>query len=198
MPLNYKLYPTDCSIFVQKFESGGTLETLSRDFTGFLMIDIHTSHVGEVTIIHVAGRVDAINTPQFNQTINHVLENSDGTKLLLHLRDVNYLSAAGLRVLRDLQMRTKHVRIAEPSERVIEVMQITGLDAIYELHSTITDALYTVRPVLNAHTHLELGWLRAGLPDVAGMDFTQWIKSAIYQPFQNLKLDCQAQFVESI
>jgi cytosine/adenosine deaminase-related metal-dependent hydrolase len=43
-----------------------------------------------------------------------------------------------------------------------------------------------------------LGWLRAGLPDVAGMDFTQWIRSAIYQPFQNLKLDWQAQFVESI
>lgn len=163
------------------------------------MIDIHTSHVGEVTVIHIAGRVDAIDTPQLKQTINQVLDNgANGEKLLLHMRDVNYLSAAGLRVLRNLKERTKYVRIAEPSTRVIEVMQITGLDAVYELYSTLTDALFTVRPVLNAHTHLELGWLRAGLPDVAGMDFTQWIRSAIYQPFQNLKLDWQEQFVNAI
>ena len=161
------------------------------------MIDIHTTHIGEVTVIHVAGRLDAINVPQFSQTIDHVLENNSN-KLVLHMREVNYLSAAGLRVLKTLKERSEHVRIAEPSDRVVDVMQITGLDAVYELHSTLTDALYSVRPVLNAHTHLELGWLKAGLPDVAGMDFTRWIRSAIYQPFQNLKPDWQEQFTASI
>lgn len=105
------------------------------------MIDIHTTHIGEVTVIHVSGRIDAINVAQFNQIINQVLDNSAGDKILLHMRDVNYLSAAGLRVLKTLKQRTRHVRIAEPSNRVIEVMQMTGLDITYELYPTMADAL---------------------------------------------------------
>jgi anti-anti-sigma factor len=111
------------------------------------MIDIHTTHIGEITLIHVSGRIDAINAPQFSQAINHIVENGTGDKLLLHLRDVNYLSAAGLRVLNTLKQHTGHVRIAEPSDRVIEVMQITGLDANYELHATVTDALLSINKV---------------------------------------------------
>jgi anti-sigma B factor antagonist len=112
----------------------------------FFMIDIHTTHIGEVTVIYISGRIDAINVEELNQSINHVLENSAGDKILLHMRDVNYLSAAGLRVLKSLKQGTGYVRIAEPSIRVIEVMQITGLDAVYELHSTLTDALLNMSP----------------------------------------------------
>lgn len=126
---------------MQKFESGGILGKYYQNQTGSLMIDIHTTHIGEVTVIHVSGRIDAINVAQLNQTINHVLDNCDGDKILFHLPDVNYLSAAGLRVLKTLKQRTGYVRIAEPSIRVIEVMEITGLDAIYELYATMADAL---------------------------------------------------------
>ena len=105
------------------------------------MIDIHTSHIGEVTVIHLTGRIDAINAPEFSQIVTHVLENGDD-KILLHMHGVDYLSAAGLRVLRTIKDKISYVRIAEPSDRVREVMQITGLDAVYELYASLNDALH--------------------------------------------------------
>ncbi|MBO5776931.1 MAG: STAS domain-containing protein, partial [Clostridia bacterium] len=51
----------------------------------------------EETIIEVAGRLDTITAPALDKAIN---EDIDGTKnLVLDLKDLEYISSAGLRVL---------------------------------------------------------------------------------------------------
>jgi anti-anti-sigma factor len=162
------------------------------------MLDIRKSHVGEIVILYLSGRIDAINASSLQESLDAIIAEGLGDKLLLNLKDVNYLSAAALRVLRSLKQRTDLVRIAEPSDRVIEVMQITGLDAVYTMYGTLTKALADIHPIVNAHSHLELGWLKAGLPDMTGADFVPWIRSAIYEPFQRLDTGWEKDFLDTI
>ena len=162
------------------------------------MIDIEKTHVGEVTVLKISGRIDAINAPLLQQNITDIVETGNGHALLLRLPEIDYLSAAGLRVLRTLKEKTGRVCIVEPSNRVREVLQITGLDAVYELHESFTEALNKIRPIINAHTHLELGWLKKYCPPVTGMDFAEWMEKSIRKPFRSLSGGWEQKFIEAI
>lgn len=162
------------------------------------MLEIQRSSIGEIIVLKIIGRIDAINATSLQEAIDVIVHAGNGAKLLLHLNTVNYLSAAALRVLRILKQQTGFVRIAEPSDRVSEVMQITGLDAVYQLYPTLTKALADMRPIVNAHTHLELGWLKAGLPPVTGADFVTWMQTAIREPFKRLEAGWEKQFTQAI
>jgi aminodeoxyfutalosine deaminase len=162
------------------------------------MLEIRKYHIGEIIVLYLTGRIDAINASTLQESLDTIIVEGSGDKLLLHCKEVNYLSAAALRVLRNLKQSTNLVRIIEPSDRVIEVMQITGLDTVYTLYATLTKALADTRPIVNAHTHLELGWLKAGLPDLTGSEFVPWIRTAIYEPFQRLETGREKTFVECI
>lgn len=162
------------------------------------MLEIHKSFIGAIVVLEISGRIDAINCGMLQNEIDHVIADGQGHNLLLKMSKVNYLSAAGLRVLRNLKEQTNVVRIVEPGNRVIEVMQMTGLDADYELFLTLTDALHETDSVVNAHTHLELGWLKTGLPNITGKDFVPWLKDSILEPFQHLKTGWEQEFTTAI
>lgn len=162
------------------------------------MLEIQKSYIGEIIVLEISGRIDAINCAMLQDEIDRAITNGHERDLLLKMTDVNYISAAGLRVLRTLKNKSNVVRIVEPSIRVIDVMQITGLDAVYELFMNMTDALYETGAVVNAHTHLELGWLKAGLPDITGKDFVPWLKESIFEPFQSLKNGWEQEFTIAI
>lgn len=162
------------------------------------MLEIHKSYIGEIIVLEISGRIDAINCAMLQDEIDRAITNGHERDLLLKMTHVNYISAAGLRVLRTLKNKSNVVRIVEPSIRVIDVMQITGLDAVYELYMNMTDALYETGAVVNAHTHLELGWLKTGLPDITGKDFVPWLKESIFEPFQSLKNGWEQEFTIAI
>ncbi len=105
------------------------------------MLKITTHQIDETIVLNVSGRIDAINSVQLQNKIDTILNNNQGNSLLLRMIDVNYISAAGLRVLRLLKEKTGQVRIVEPSHRVIEVMEMTGLDAVYSLYKSFDEAL---------------------------------------------------------
>jgi aminodeoxyfutalosine deaminase len=147
------------------------------------MVTLHTSGIGNITIIHLAGRLDSIDAPALQVRLFDLVNSGQPQNIILNMEQVQYLSAAGLRVLRNLQEKFGKVRIANPSRRVMDVLQITGLDVVYPLFETQTEAVHSIRPITNAHTHLELGWLRAGCPDLLGMDFVPWILERISKPF---------------
>lgn len=142
------------------------------------MIDIKVFPVGRVAFVDVIGRLDSMNAPQLNVVLERELRN-ERSRLILDLAGVEYMSAAGLRVLKSVFDRSGVVHIARPSARVREIMQITGLDHVYRLHESRINAIHTLTPVTNAHTHLELGWLANYCPDVTGAPFIPWIEGLI-------------------
>ena len=69
------------------------------------------------------------------------------TYLLLDLREVNLLAAAGLTVIVTAQREDQSIHgdlrvIGVPSNRAVaRVLRITGIDTSLRIHATVTDAL---------------------------------------------------------
>ena len=81
----------------------------------------------EETIIEVAGRLDTITAPTLEKTIN---EDIDGTKnLVLDLKELEYISSAGLRVLLSAQKKMQRIgsmTVKNVCDSIMEVFEITG------------------------------------------------------------------------
>lgn len=81
----------------------------------------------DTTTIEIAGRLDTTTAPALDKTIN---EDIGGTKnLVLDLKNLEYISSAGLRVLLGAQkkmMKIGSMKVTNVCEEVMEVLEMTG------------------------------------------------------------------------
>ena len=81
----------------------------------------------EETIIKIAGRLDTTTAPALDKTIN---EDIAGTKnLVLDVKELEYISSAGLRVLLSAQKKMQKIgsmKVINVCETVMEVFEMTG------------------------------------------------------------------------
>ena len=86
------------------------------------------------TVIEVSGRLDTSTAPVLDKTI---VENvAEETNLVLDLKELAYISSAGLRVLLSAQKRMhKHgsMKLKNVCEEVMEVFEMTGFADILEI-----------------------------------------------------------------
>ena len=79
------------------------------------------------TILEIAGRLDTTTAPVLDKTVS---EDIEGTKdLVLDLKDVEYISSAGLRVLLTAQKKMKKIgsmKVKNVCETVMEIFEMTG------------------------------------------------------------------------
>lgn len=103
------------------------------------MININVSGHNNVTVIEASGRIDSMNANQLGDALSTEIE--DGNLLLvLDLNAVEYMSSAGLRemvaTLKKAKRASGDLRIAQPSDRVREVLEMAGLDTIFKIYPT--------------------------------------------------------------
>ena len=83
------------------------------------------------TTIRLAGRLDTITAPDLDKTIN---EDIKGTKnLVIDLKDIEYVSSAGLRVILAAQKKMDKVgamKVTNVCQEVMEVFEVTGFTDI--------------------------------------------------------------------
>ncbi len=108
------------------------------------MMEISTSEHGSVAVIEVKGRVDSATAPQFGEALSTPM--SGGFRhLVLDLQQVDYMSSAGLRELVNVYKRANKnagdLRLVQPSERVQEILEIAGLDTVFQIFPTQMDAI---------------------------------------------------------
>ncbi|NWF68642.1 MAG: STAS domain-containing protein [Chloroflexi bacterium] len=108
------------------------------------MIDINVSGQEHVTLVEVSGRVDSMNASELGGALAKAIDNGR-ILLVLDLAGVDYMSSAGLRELvnslKKAQKATGDLRLAQPSERVREVLEMAGLDTIFQIFDNPNDAL---------------------------------------------------------
>ena len=79
------------------------------------------------TIIRIVGRLDTITAPALDKAIN---EDIAGTKnLVLDVKDMEYISSAGLRVLLSAQKKMQKIgsmKVIHVCAEVMEVFEMTG------------------------------------------------------------------------
>ena len=90
-----------------------------------MTIEIKTT--AEATTIEVAGRLDTITAPMLDKTINEDIK--DVKNLILDIKDVAYVSSAGLRVLLSAQKKMQKIgtmKVKNVCHEVMEVFEMTG------------------------------------------------------------------------
>jgi anti-sigma B factor antagonist len=81
----------------------------------------------EVTIIEIAGRLDTVTATTLDKTINEDI--GEVRNLVLNLKDLEYISSAGLRVLLGAQKKMQKIgsmKVTNVCEAVMEVFEMTG------------------------------------------------------------------------
>jgi anti-sigma B factor antagonist len=108
------------------------------------MLDINISGHDSVTLVEVGGRVDSMSAAQLGETLSSQIDTGN-IQLVLDLIAVDYMSSAGLREivsgLKKVKRAGGDLRIAQPSERVREVLEMAGLDTIFQIYDTADDAV---------------------------------------------------------
>ena len=88
----------------------------------------------EQIIIEVAGRLDTTTAPTLDKTIS---ENINDTKnLILDLKELNYISSAGLRVLLSAQKKMQNIgsmKVINVCAEIMEIFEMTGFADILSI-----------------------------------------------------------------
>jgi anti-sigma B factor antagonist len=88
----------------------------------------------EEIILQIAGRLDTTTAPALDKSI---LENINGIKsLVLDLKELEYISSAGLRVLLSAQKKMQQIgemKVINVCEEVMEIFEITGFVEILSI-----------------------------------------------------------------
>ena len=107
------------------------------------MMDINVSTHDNVTLIEVSGRIDSMNASQLGEALANEI-NGGHNQMVLDLANVEYMSSAGLREIVSALKKiraTGDLRLAQPSSRVREVLEMAGLDTIFRIYGTQLEAL---------------------------------------------------------
>ncbi|NLX10097.1 MAG: STAS domain-containing protein [Chloroflexi bacterium] len=109
-----------------------------------MVMEINVSEMKRVQLFEVIGRVDSTNASELGAALDRAADEGR-TSMVLDLSGVDYMSSAGLREMVRVLKRVKRgggdLRIANPSERVKEVLELAGLDTIFEIYPTQVEAV---------------------------------------------------------
>ena len=78
-------------------------------------------------VIQIGGRLDTITAPTLEKTINEEIGNAKN--LILDMKDLAYISSAGLRVLLAAQKKMQKIgsmKVVNVCEAVMDVFEMTG------------------------------------------------------------------------
>jgi len=107
-------------------------------------MEIATVDQKRVSVMSVSGRVDSATAPDLESALKKLVE-TDKTQIVLDLKNVEYMSSAGLRAMVSTLKAVKRVngdlRLANPSPRVEEVLRLAGLTSIFSIHPTQDEAV---------------------------------------------------------
>ena len=101
---------------------------------------------GEFEIIEVGGEIDVYTAPKLREAIVAAVD-AGHTKLIIDVQKVEFLDSTGLGVLVGALKRVRadggSLDIVCTQERILKIFEITGLDKVFGLHTSIEDARTT-------------------------------------------------------
>ena len=92
----------------------------------------------------IAGRLDAVSSVEADKEFNKVLD-AGKDKVLINLKELEYISSAGLRVLlvvaKRMQQKGGKVCLCTLAENVKEVFEISGFSSIFKIFEKEADGV---------------------------------------------------------
>ena len=103
-------------------------------------MDVDTRNEGNVTVVALTGKLDAITSPAFEQQIRGTIE-AGNHAIVVDLAQLDYISSAGLRALLVLakQVKAKNGKacLANVTGDVRSVFDMSGFATIFEIVESV-------------------------------------------------------------
>jgi anti-anti-sigma factor len=111
-----------------------------------LKLSLETRNRGDVAIVHAQGRiVYRDEAAALSRMVGDVLQN--GGKVILDLSGVSSIDSAGIGELASLHSlavsQNADLKYASPSPLVRDLLDLTNLDSVLEIHPSVSEALET-------------------------------------------------------
>ncbi len=107
-------------------------------------MNIETRELKHVSVVKISGRVDSGTAPDMERALQGLID-ADRNQIVLDLRDTEYMSSAGLRVLVSMLKAAKKnggdLRLTQLSSRVKEVLELAGLTPVFTIHGDLVEAV---------------------------------------------------------
>ncbi len=110
-------------------------------------MNIRDREEGNVTIVEPSGDLDDKNVRQFDQKIAELLQ-ANRRRFVIDLREIDHVSAAGLRSLLTLSKRLNdgHLVLCTLNDRVREAFEIAGFAEIFLIADSPQEAIRLLQP----------------------------------------------------
>jgi len=99
---------------------------------------------GEVKVVVVRGRLDALTSPVLEKRIQELLDLGEN-RLALDFSELSYISSLGLRVLimaaKNLQKVNGKLGLAALNEDIFDVFKMAGFTKVFSIHPTIEETV---------------------------------------------------------
>jgi anti-anti-sigma factor len=107
-------------------------------------MNLVTEDLNDVRQVLAAGKINSLMAPEFEKALEEAIQ-GEPKHLIVNLKDVDYLSSAGLRTIlriaKRLEKNNKKLAFVGAQELVAEVIRLTGVDRVFPLCSTTQEAV---------------------------------------------------------
>lgn len=97
-----------------------------------------------VDVVTVSGRIDSATTPEFETALKSLQERGRH-KLVLQLKDLDYISSNGLRaMMASLKATRSHggnLVLLQPNDRIRDTLGLVGFQSLFDTYDDILDAV---------------------------------------------------------
>ena len=108
-------------------------------------MEISTTQYKHTDVVTISGRIDSSTAPKLEELLKKL--NEDGRyKVVLDMKEVEYLSSSGLRVIIDTQKNCRHLNrgelvLASVPDRIKGTLDLAGFLPFFKLYDGITAAV---------------------------------------------------------
>ena len=109
-------------------------------------MEIKTESMKRVVMVNVSGEVNSATAPELDQLLRDQIA-AGHKNLVVNLREVNFMSSAGLQALIGAQMKVRrmvpggNVVLSEVPPRLKETFELVGFHHIFTLYDSDLDAV---------------------------------------------------------
>ena len=106
-------------------------------------MEVTEGHAGNTTTLRIVGRVDSSVSKVLEQKVLDVVARDD--RIVVDLRDMNYVSSAGLRsfiiLAKHARSRNQTIALAGMQEEITEIFEISGLLDLFAVYDSVDAAV---------------------------------------------------------
>jgi anti-sigma B factor antagonist len=114
-------------------------------FKGNTVMEVSVTPKDNCNIVELNGRIDSFTAPKLSDILTEITQKNI-YRIILDMRDVNYVSSAGLRVLIDIQKTCKKFNQGELiliniPQRVFETFELAGFVPLFKFFNNVNSAI---------------------------------------------------------